>query len=67
MTLGTFHIKMEDYDLSIGPFCVKLRSRIWFRRQLGQASDDQDTPEQDPTHPTSIQTQKNAIHPTYVG
>ena len=22
MTLGTFHIKMEDYDLSIGPFCV---------------------------------------------
>ena len=28
MTLGTFHIKKEDYDLSIRPFCMKLRSKF---------------------------------------
>ena len=35
----TNHIKMKDYDLSIGAFCVKLRSRIWFQGRLGQAAD----------------------------
>ena len=39
MKFDTFHIKMRDYGLSIGAFCVKLRYRIWFRRRLGQASE----------------------------
>ncbi len=40
MNIVTNQIKMRDYGLWIGAFCVKLHYKIWVRRRVGKPPTD---------------------------